>query len=82
MIETQYGEVALEGLYADQYRRLIEARAQLAFWRSEAANAQQHLESALGTATVGTLNGSPVITYDFETDEFGNTHRRFRVVEG
>jgi hypothetical protein len=81
MIETQYGEAALEGLYADQYRRLIEARAQLAFWRSEAAAAQQHLEAALGTATVGTLGGTAVITYAFETDEFGNTHRRFKVVE-
>lgn len=81
MIETNYGEVALEGLYADQLRRLKEARAQIAFWRSEAANAQQHLEAALGTATVGTIGGTAVITYNFETDEFGNTHRVFKVVE-
>lgn len=80
MIETSYGETALDGLYADQYRRLVEARAQLAYWRSEAANAQQLLESALGNSTRGTINGAVVITYDFTTDEFGNAHRVFKVL--
>ena len=81
MMETSYGETALDGLYADQYQRLKEARAQAAYWRSEAASAQQHLEAALGNSTKGTINGTCVITYDYVTDEFGNTHRVFKVCE-
>lgn len=81
MIEPSFGETALDGLYADQYRRLKEARAQAAFWRSEAANAQQLLESALGNSVRGTVGERLVITYDYEVDEFGNSHRVFRIVE-
>lgn len=81
MIEETYGACQLDGLLVDQYKRLKEARAQAAYWRSEAANAQEHLETAMGAATTATINGSTVISFGYVTDEFGNTHRVFKVVE-
>jgi hypothetical protein len=57
--------VALDA-HVSKLKKLAECSDNIKFWQKEYAKAQAALDEVMGDATVGTIDGSQVLTYRYE----------------
>lgn len=67
--------VALDA-HAKKLKRLWEAAENIKFWKSEYEKAKADMEEVMGTATIGTIDGVPVVTFRYEERFRGDDFRK------
>jgi hypothetical protein len=57
--------IALDA-HVTKLKKLAECSEHIKFWKTEYEKVKAELEAVMGTATVGTFDGSPVLTFRYE----------------